>query len=120
MMLTAQASNGNACFGISVNNMGGEQAVCSSSPLPTGQWVHVAITLLGKTGTLYVNGNQVGSNTAIWLAPYQLSGTGITAQNYIGKSQYSGDPYLNGTVDDFRIYGGALTSSQVSSLYSSG
>jgi hypothetical protein len=31
-----------------------------------------------------------------------------TVNNWIGRSQWA-DPYLNGKVDDFRIYAGALT-----------
>jgi hypothetical protein len=57
------------------------------------------------------------------LTPVELSGYGattLTAQNWIGESQFSTDPYLNGIVDDFRIYYGALPTSQVLSLYSSG
>ena len=40
---------------------------------------------------------------------------GNTTLNYIGKSQY-GDPYLNGQVDEFRIYSTALSASEVANL----
>jgi len=40
---------------------------------------------------------------------------GSTTQNYIGKSQYS-DPYFNGLVDEFRIYSGALSASEVATF----
>ena len=43
------------------------------------------------------------------------SSLGNTTQNYIGKSQF-GDPYLNGQVDEFRIYSSALTASEVATL----
>jgi hypothetical protein len=39
--------------------------------------------------------------------------------NYIGKSQYS-DPYLNGSLDEFRIYKRALTAVEVAQLYLAG
>jgi hypothetical protein len=38
---------------------------------------------------------------------------GSTTQNYIGKSQFGSDPYLNGAVDDFRIYSRALSASEI-------
>jgi hypothetical protein len=38
-----------------------------------------------------------------------------TSRNFIGKSQWS-DPYLNGRVDDFRIYSDALSPGEVATL----
>jgi hypothetical protein len=49
-------------------------------------------------------------------APFRLGSTG---QNWIGRSQYSADPYFNGKIDDFRIYRGALSASAVLALYNS-
>jgi len=48
------------------------------------------------------------------------SNLGSTTQNWIGRSQYSSDPYLNGVVDDFLIYNRALSASEVSTLASGG
>ena len=61
---------------------------------------HIAVTLAGNTGILYLNGVPVGTNNAITLKPSSL---GNTSNNYLGKSQYA-DPYLNGVLDEFRIY----------------
>ena len=107
-------SNGtNIRFAITTSGAGGEQQINGTAPLATGAWAHVAVTLSGSTGTLYVNGAQVGQNTAMTLKPSSL---GSTTLNYLGKSQYA-DPYLNGQLDDFRIYNGALTAGEVFSLY---
>jgi hypothetical protein len=75
-------------------------------------WSHLAVTVSGNTGTLYINGNPVGTNTNMTLHPSDL---GNTNQNWIGRSQY-GDPPLNGTVDDFAIYSRALSASEIASL----
>ena len=91
----------------------GEQTIASPSALPTGRWVHLAVTLAGTVGTLYVDGAAVGSNSAISFAPFQL---GQTTQNWLGRSQYSADPYFNGRMQDLRIYSGALSASQVAAL----
>ena len=40
---------------------------------------------------------------------------GVTNHNYIGKSQF-GDPALQGTIDDFRIYGRALSAAEILNL----
>jgi fibronectin type 3 domain-containing protein len=90
-----------------------EQIINSTTVLSVGAWSHVAVVLNGTTGTLYVNGTAIGTNTAMTLTPSSL---GSTTQNWIGRSQFSADPYLNGIVDDFRIYGGALTATQVAAL----
>ncbi len=92
----------------------GEQGIQSSVAIPTGVWTHVAVVLNGSTGTLYVNGEQVGQNTNMTLDPSVL---GNTTQNYLGKSQWN-DPYFVGKIDDFRIYTRALTSSEVAAMMS--
>ncbi|WP_267900722.1 LamG domain-containing protein [Rhizobium rhizogenes] len=81
--------------------------------MPSGRWTHVAVTLSGHTGTLYIDGTEVGTNTAMYFAPFHI---GPTKQNWIGRSQYSADPYFNGLIDDFRIYNGALDSSGITAL----
>jgi hypothetical protein len=115
MFLTPQSGNG-VRFAITTNGSGSEQRINGTAALATGTWVHVAVTLSGNTGTLYVNGAVVGTNTSMTLKPSSL---GTTGNNWIGRSQYS-DPYLNGQIDNFRIYNRALSASEISSLYSSG
>jgi hypothetical protein len=44
------------------------------------------------------------------------SSLGATTQNYIGRSQYAADAYLNGRVDEFRIYDDALNAAEVAAL----
>jgi hypothetical protein len=118
MFLTPRHSdnNGTLRFAITTSGNAGEQMITGSSALPTNSWVHVVVTLSGTTGTLYVNGLAQGTNTNMTLRPSSL---GNTNQNRIGRSQWSNDPYLNGRVDEFRIYDRALSSSEVTALYNS-
>jgi fibronectin type 3 domain-containing protein/regulation of enolase protein 1 (concanavalin A-like superfamily) len=114
MFLTPKnAANGKIRFAITTSSSSGEQKIDGAAALGTGGWHHVAVVLNGSTGTLYVDGAQVGQNTSMTLTPSSL---GATTQNYIGKSQWN-DPYLNGIVDDFHIYSSVLTSGQIASLY---
>ncbi len=116
MMLTPQYTTGtNAAkmrFAITTSSNGGEQQLNSSSAIPLNTWAHVAITLSGSTGRLYLNGVQVGSNTGITLRPSSL---GNTTQNYLGRSQWA-DPYFTGAIDDFRIYARALSAAELTTL----
>lgn len=113
MYLTPRVGTGVVRFSMSLNGRFGERIINSTAALPIGQWVHVAVTLSGRMGTLYVNGNVVGTNPALFLAPFHLW---ETTQNWIGRSQYSTNPYFNGRIDDFRIYRGALAATDIQSL----
>jgi hypothetical protein len=66
---------------------------------------------------LYLNGVEAARNAAMTVRPSDL---GSTTQNWVGRSQYGGDPYLDGAVDSLRIYSRALTAAEVRSLYSTG
>jgi len=112
MFLAPQGATANRMrFAIRTSTVG-EQIINSSVNTPVGTWFHVAVTLTGTTGRLYLNGVEVGSNTGINLNPSSL---GITTQNYLGKSQWP-DPYLNAALDDFRIYGRAFSAAEITSL----
>ncbi|MGJ3703073.1 LamG-like jellyroll fold domain-containing protein [Variovorax sp. AFSI2.2] len=113
MMLTPRSGAGTVRYAISTVHGYNTQMIEGSSPLPTGRWVHVAVTLSGALGTLYVDGAVAGSNAQMTLAPFDL---GETTQNFLGRSQYSADPFLRGRLDDFRIYHGALSAAEIASL----
>lgn len=85
----------------------------AGSALPTGRWVHVAVTLSGTVGTLYVDGTPVASQNEIWITPYQL---GHTTRTWLGRSQYPRDPFFKGRMQDLRIYSGALGATRIAEL----
>jgi hypothetical protein len=112
MFLTVNAGGAGLRFAVTTTGGGGEQQLTGGGQLPLNTWSHVAVTLSGSTGTLYLNGTAVATNPNMTLHPSNL---GNTNQNWIGRSQYS-DPYLNATVDDFQIYGRALSAADVGAL----
>jgi hypothetical protein len=114
MTLTPRSGTGVMRFAMTTTLNAGEQAIEAGAALPAGQWVHVAVTLKGSTGSLYVNGALAGSNAAMHHAPFRL---GATSRNWIGRSQFGSDPHFNGKIDDFRIYRGALGAAEVLALF---
>ena len=114
MFLTVKNGSGVPQFSTSTVYSYNEQSVQGTSALPTNQWVNVAVTFSNRLATLYVNGIAVGSNANMDFPPYEINGT--TPDAWIGRSQYPSDPYLNGKIDDFRIYRGALSAGQLYTL----
>jgi alpha-D-xyloside xylohydrolase len=115
LFLTPKNGQDVVSFAISNSGGAGEQSITGNAALPSGNWTHVAVTLVGNVGILYVNGQEVGRNEAMTINPSSL---GTTTQNWIGRSQFAADPYLSGRVDDFRIYSGALNAAEIAGLYS--
>jgi len=102
----ANTNTSRAIFAITSTGISNEQRLMSPVELPVGTWTHVAITLndATNTGTLYVNGTAVATNTSMTL---DVSDILPLANNWLGRSNFSGppfnDPYFNGAIDEFRI-----------------
>jgi hypothetical protein len=112
MFLTVRTTNGMARFAITTgsNAAGAESMVTSPMPLGTG-WRHLAVVIdsVNMTETLYFDGVPVVSGPTATL-PRDM---GVTTQNWLGRSQWSGDAYYNGLLDDVRIYDRALSEAEV-------
>lgn len=101
-----------ARFGITTTGNRSEETLKAKSPIQTLKWTHVAVVLGPSGGSLYFDGDLVTSND-IALRPADL---GSTLKNYIGRSQFSTDPYLDGAIDEFRVYDRALTPGEIKAL----
>ena len=80
--------------------------------LPTNSWCHVAVTLDGSKGVLYLNGVPVATNNSLTIRPWQT----LAKTNYIGHSQFSADPLFGGEISSFRIFGRALSGAEIKDL----
>ena len=110
---------------------GGDLVVDPGKGYPTGEWIHIAMSVVGtKGGTLssagpvmYVNG-EVAADGSIsqtssgnyaklrqWFETLTLEDNYVN--NYIGKSQYDADADFSGSLSDFRVYKAGLTQDQV-------
>lgn len=109
MFLTTSEGSGKMRFSLSgKNNV--TQSVTATGTLPLKSWAFVAVTLGANRLNIYINDKLVGSSLSFTNKPYDL---GATTANYIGKSQYTVDPYFKGNIDDFRFYNYAMTAEQV-------
>jgi hypothetical protein len=113
MYLTPSGGAGTVRFAITTGGPGREQRVEGGAALATGRWTHVAVTKSALVATLYVDGVQVGRNTNLGLYPARL---GNTPGNWIGRSQNPADPFLNGDIDDFRIYQRGLDAAELKAM----
>jgi len=96
-------------FGIKPGSSLGEQNVTMPGGVTRGEWVYYTFTQEGSTVTMYKNGQKQSTGTT----SYFLKDLGKTYANYIGKSQFSADPYLSGLVDEVKLYGRALSQEEI-------
>ncbi len=111
MFLCPRSDPGTLWFAITTAGGGGESVIQASTMPSGGDWHHLATVIDAETMTvqLYVDGDMVASGPTETLP----SDLGETTQNWLGRSQYDGDSYLDGSLDDFRIYDRALTIEEV-------
>lgn len=112
MFLTPGSGSGTLRFAISTNgNAPGAEQILETSPLPVGQWEHVAVTRNGTTARLYTNGVLAMSGT-VTIPPASFN----PALNNLGMSQYPADPFFNGQLDEIYIYNYALSANEIARL----
>ncbi|WP_129788630.1 LamG-like jellyroll fold domain-containing protein [Promicromonospora panici] len=112
-------SNGDGRLRAAITTNGGgsaEAQVTGYGPLKAGDWVTLTTSLdtAADRVTTYLDGVAVGSATTTISAGELLTATAPSA-GYLGKSFWP-DPLLDGAIDDFRIYRGALDAGQIAEL----
>jgi Concanavalin A-like lectin/glucanases superfamily len=75
-------------------------------PVPVGRWTHIALTYDGAQERLYVNGAGVSRHSAA--GPLQAPAKPL----WVGGNQPWGS-HFDGAIDDVRVYGRALSASEV-------
>ncbi len=115
-------ANGNMFFNavvcrhsISLTNYSSESTVKVGNSLEKGRWVNLTYKQNDGKGTIYINGVQSAQGD-ITLIPSKL---GSTSYNFLGRSCYNGDQYLEAMYENFIVYQGALSASEVSALCAS-
>ncbi|AXB48383.1 glycosylase [Amycolatopsis albispora] len=112
LFLATRTATGVPRFAITTGGPGQEQVVDGTAPLSPGTWSHLAVTLDGTAGTLYVNGVVAGRNPAMTLTPAAL---GPLAHHWIGRSHFP-DPVFAGAFDQVDIFSRALSAAEIAHL----
>jgi len=76
-------------------------------------WRHIVWILTNSDWKIYVNGILHTTYTTNIAYPQNISRT----LNYLGRSNWSADPYFNGGISDFRFYNRAVSGIEVSYIY---
>lgn len=107
------STNNNIFLSVSRNNTGipeftianntNRTSIASTSPIPLNKWIHLSCDYNNSTGNIYLNLVPIASQAMV--APQDAS----KSLNYIGRSSYSSDSYLDGYIAAFNIYEKKLT-----------
>lgn len=112
LFLTPDSGNGTLRFAITTNGPGGEQWVETAQPMASNQWVHVAVTGAGNTVSLYTNGLLAATSGSLTVNPADFN----PVLNFLGQSQYSGDPLFSGWLDEVYVANYAMSGAQIAAL----
>jgi len=113
MYLVNSGSSGTVRFRIQSTSLDKNQILEGADALPVGKWIHVAVTV-GDVGlSIYLDGAQIAQKAPAVLRPSDLGDTG---NNFIGRSPFAMDPYLDGQIDEFRIYNRVLSPEEIGVL----
>ena len=100
-------NTGNSNIGVQEGGYNG--SIAAGTNAWDGNWHQITYTFSGGTGTVYLDGRNVGSGAF-------AGGTGLI---WIGQENEVGGYDFNGKIDDVRVYSRALSPTEVSSLYGS-
>ena len=102
----------NGKFVLGVGSTSGDTTIASSVNINDGTWHHVVATRNSTTGAMavYVDGVSGGTGTGP-----TGSRTATTALR-IGASRPGGSAFLNGALDDVRVYNRILTAAEITAL----
>src|SRR4051812_38750580 len=84
---------------------------------PTSVWKHIAVTGTGGDRRVYIDGFPAAARLGGPVVPPREMEP-LSPNSWLGRSHFesSGDPRLNGMLDDFRIYNRVLTASEIEDL----
>jgi hypothetical protein len=124
-------ADGDHCFFYTPDSGGAGQAVVRTMPgsnnvnlfiterPPLGKWMHLAVTWSSASFGLYMDGVLMASapsGPSVPVPSVTPVSLGISPRNFIGKSQTEADAYLEGSIDEFRVYDRVLSPVEILAL----
>jgi hypothetical protein len=91
-------------------NRGGQ--IADSTVLELNTWLHLVYQLEGNEVRIYKNGQLLLKGTTT-----QIPQNIIRTNNYLAKSNWTGDGYTNAIFDDIRIYNRSLNDYEINELF---
>jgi Concanavalin A-like lectin/glucanases superfamily len=100
----------------------GLQNVTSTATLSTGVWTHIVCVIEYDTNTvtIYINGSSQSKTGTTAFTNAATDNTTSASGSLGAEDDGSGAAFLNGLLDEVRIYSRALTSADVAELYAYG
>jgi hypothetical protein len=113
---------GNSSFAVLADSFTaatGDSWCFTAATMLNGQENHFVWTAdpVTRVAHVYLNGILVGTTTTFTNSPAIV---GSTTNDWLGRSQFQADPYINASFDEFRIYSGALTPFEVAANFQNG
>ncbi len=97
-------------YALLTNNTPYELNMTAAGTVTENKWLHFTLLRENTVMKLYINGIFVTESAAFMdNSPADID----NAVSYIGKSQFSADPYFNGHIDEFKIFNRALSESEI-------
>ncbi len=97
-------------YALLTENTSTELNMTSVGSVSENTWLHFTLVRDNTVMKLYVNGAATTESTVFGdNSPSDID----NAVSYIGKSQFSADPYFNGHIDEFKVFNKALSSDEV-------
>lgn len=91
-----------------------ETNLVSNTTVPVdAAWHHVAVVISPTAGTLFLDGISVANVPTPAVAPSEL---GELTENWLGRSRFASDAYLNASLDQLRISCRAFTDDEIKNL----
>lgn len=101
-----------ASYGGSADN---ESTLTTGTVLATGVWKHLALTGHGGDRVLYIDGFPAAQlEDSPDVPPLEMEP--LSPASWLGKSRFAADPGLDGSLDDFRIYGRVLSQAEIADI----
>jgi len=94
----------------------GENIALSDDFLVSNQWMHIVIRWKNGTTEIFYNGNPVSMSDTTTIGSISYTGTGMS----LGATSAGTNWFIDGSLDDVRLYSKYLTEDEIHTLYSLG